>query len=99
MRLAGILILSGVVLFLGTVVLDAKTVSTIMRKPIACEATPQYDANGKYIGCKTEVGDHENFSDPKGLTELGCYSFCRGINPEDVEPEVEPIAPSLDHAK
>ena len=35
--------------------------------------------NGNYVGCKTNVNGHIHISNKKGLTELGCSSFCRSL--------------------
>lgn len=46
-----------------------------------CTAEPIY-ANGRYIGCFTCVNGHGSLSDTKGLTELGCRTYCDDLKNE-----------------
>lgn len=51
-----------------------------------CSANPIYDDKGKYTGCITYVNGHRCEHDTKGLTELGCKTYCDALlNPLPVE--------------
>ena len=45
----------------------------------SCTATPLFDGDGNYAGCLTNVNGHEHFSNPQGLTRLGCNTFCAAL--------------------
>ena len=70
----------GLVVFLSFI---AMVVLPIAVAAASCTATPNYDENGVYTGCTTNVNGHEQTSTPEGLTELGCSTFCSALEDRD----------------
>lgn len=69
-------------------VLLASTVLVWGRLATVCSATKIYDGNGSYAGCYTIVNGHHHFSNPTGLTELGCDTFCAALKELEKQPVV-----------
>ena len=64
---------------LAACVTDAgETSSSDQAVTLGCSSNPIYDDQGKYTGCITYVDGHRCEHDTKGLTELGCLTFCDG---------------------
>jgi hypothetical protein len=45
---------------------------------LGCSSNPIYDDQGAYTGCITYIDGRRCEHDTKGLTELGCLTYCDG---------------------